>query len=495
MKKIIVLLLILGIILSFCGCSELDLSSDNQLTSTYEEMINDIATEIVENQNTDNNKKNQTSSKKNNPSSSTSKTTQVSSYENTASNDKPVISTESRLPNVICSLTDNMVRYKDIANLKSGGFAVVGDITTNDSVKSLIRIFDKNSVLLNQYLFDDGNGFDKIAACSDGGFIAASYTPPCITKLNSNFEVEWFAPYENVEFGGTVHDIEEISPNCYAVLFVSHNSSDFNRWLKISFLNKNGEIIETVDLMKNIDPQDAEIIADGTGGFYLISACNESLTNNYSLIKMKYDTSKATEVAIMHFSADRQLIDVKIIGGGGNDWCEEAAIDTEGNIYIAVGTDWNSADSFWEMGVDRFMPYRRMLVKLDGNGNIIYKLPLSNKGMAVDQVYGIHIKDKKAYVIGVADYFDGYQAKYPCEQISPNEKGNRVFSVYKVCVESNGTEINRDIFRCDINDAPSGSILLNNGSLVITGSVSINDNPFNINFPADVNYAAALFVY
>ena len=408
----------------------------------------------------------------------------------------PAVTPASRLPEVKFSVRDSNHRFTDIANLNNGDFAVSGHLVREDQV-SFIRIYDENSNLKGEHFYENGNGFDKIAVCSDGGVIAASYCPPCITKVNSNFETEWFMPYENIEFEGTVQDIEEISPEIIAVLFVSLNSPDFSRRLKLSFLDKDGTLIETIDLMKNVDPQDADIIADGNGGFYLLSTCDKELAEKYPLVAENYDSSRATEVLIMHFSAERELVLVKTLGGDGNDWVEESAIDADGNIYLAVGTNWYGADSFWEMGVERSMPYRRMLVKLDKNGNIVYKVPLSAKGMAVDQVFGIHIKDEKAYVVGMTDYFDGYQIKYPCEQILPEEKqkGNRVFCVYNACIDGNGNELDRKIFRCDVNNAPCDSVLLPNGALIIAGSVSADENPFNLKFPSGVDAAAALFIY
>ena len=404
---------------------------------------------------------------------------------------------KSRLPEVKFSAEDSNLRFTDISNLSNGGFAISGVRETEEYIYSIIRIYDENQNLKNEYSYDDGNGFDKIAVCSDGGFIAASYCPPCITKINNSFETEWIMPYENVEYEGTVQDIEEISPDLIAVLFVSANSDDFSRRFKISFLNKKGSLIETVDLMKNIDPQDAEIIADGNGGFYLVSACNESLADKYPLVAENYDNSKATEAIIMRFSSDRKLTWVKTLGGGGNDWVEESAIDDDGNIYLAVGTDWYGADDFWDMSVERSMPFRRILVKLDHKGNIVYRVPLSNKGMAVDQIFGIHIKDNKTYIIGMSDYFDGYQVKYPCEQILPQEKekGERVFCVYNACIDTDGKELDRKIFRCDINNTPCDSALLVNGPLVIAGSVSAVENPFNLEFPLGVDSAASLFLF
>lgn len=464
MKKIISIILILGLLIFTCGCEKLTENINSDFVSEMQNLLTEDSNSIV-------------------------------SEETVTKNETIVV--KSRLPEVKFSAKDSNVRLTDMVNLSDGGFAVSGYRFTEDLSYSIIQIYDENSDFKNEYSFEDGNGFDKIAVCSDGGLIASSYGPSCITKVNSNFETEWFMPYENVEFEGAVQDIEEISPELIAVLFVSLNSPNFSRRLHLSFLNKDGTLIETIDLMKNIDPQDADIIVDGNGGFYLLFSSDKELAEKYSLVADSYDSSKAIEVIIMHFSAERELTWVKTLGGGGDDWIEEATIDSNGNFYLAVGTNWYGADSFWEMGVERSMPFRRMLVKLDKNGDIVYKVPLSAKGMAVDHVFGIHIKDNNAYVVGMTDYFDGYQVKYPCEQILPEEKqkGERVFCVYNVCIDSVGNELNRKIFRCDINNEPCDSILLTNGRLIIAGRVSPYENPFNLKFPSGVDAAAALFIY
>ena len=105
------------------------------------------------------------------------------------------------------------------------------------------------------------------------------------------------------------------------------------------------------------------------------------------------------------------------------------------------------------------------------------------------------MKKSKDLMWFMADFFDGYQEKYPCEQIMPSEKGSRVFCVYNVCIDSQGKELDRKIFRCDINDAPCDSVMLSNGSLVIAGSVSSVDDPFDLEFLSDGNRMASLFVY
>ena len=465
-EKIISIILVLGLLICICGCEDLTENINSDFVSEVQNLLTEDSNSAI--------------------SSEEQKTKQ-----------NETILVKSRLPEVKLSAKDCNVRFTDIENLFDGGFAVSGHRFAEDLIYSVIQIYDENSNLKNEYSYGVGNGFDKIALCSDGGFVAASYCPPCITKVNSNFETEWSMPYENVEFEGTVQDIEEITPDLIAVLFVSVNSPDFGRRLKLSFLDKEGILIETVDLMKNIDPQDADIIPDGNGGFYLLSACNESLADKFPLVAENYNASKATEAIIVHFSAERELVWAKTLGGGGNDWIEEAAIDNNGNIYLAVGTDWYSADSFWDMSVERSMPYRRMLVKLYKTGDIAYKVPLSNKGMAVDQVFGIYIKDGKAYVVGMADYFDGYQIKYTCEQILPyeKEKGERVFCVYNVCIDSDGKELDRKIFRCDINNTPCDSTLLRNGSLLIAGSISAIENPFNLELPLGADSTAALFIF
>ncbi|MBR7132065.1 MAG: hypothetical protein IKD04_00890 [Clostridia bacterium] len=490
MKKFTSILLIFALSVCLCGCEEIVENINSDFVSEVQNLISEDSDSVVSSE-----EQNAKSNEKVNSQKEKTENKEKSKEETVTKNETVVV--ESRLPEVKFSVRDSNHRFTDMVNLPNGGFAVSGHRVTEDLVYSVIQIYDENSNLNGEHFYENGNGFDKIAVCSDGGFVAASYCPPCITRINSDLETEWFMPYESIEFEATVHDIEEISPDIIAVLFVSVNSSDFGRRLKISYLNKAGELIETIDLMKNIDPQDADIIADGNGGFYLLSACNESLAEKYPLVAESYDSSKATEAIIMHFSAERELIWAKTLGGGGDDWIEEAVIDSNGNFYLAVGTNWYGADSFWDMSVERSMPYRRMLVKLNKTGDIVYKVPLSNKGMAVDHVFGIHIKDDMAYVVGMTDYFDGYQIKYPCEQILPEEKqkGERVFCVYNACIDKDGKELDRKIFRCDVNNEPCDSALLLNGSLVIAGKVSADENPFDLKFPSGVDFAAALFVF
>ena len=280
------------------------------------------------------------------------------------------------LPEVQYNSLDSDVKYTDMVALSNGGYAVVGVKETYDYPLSLIRIYDNVSQLKKECLFGEGNGYEKFAACFDGGFIAASYNPPCLTKISKDFRVEWVKAYENVELEGIVEDVEEIDIGCYAVLY-SRTPYD-KKTLKMAFLDSRGNVTDTVELMKSVDISDGDITPDGRGGFYLILTCNKELSNKFDLLKSEYDSSKRNEVAIMHFDRDRKLTWVKTIGGGGDDWVEEATMDENGNFYIAVGTNWYGADAFWEMGVERTMPYRRMLVKLDKNGNLVYKVPLSN---------------------------------------------------------------------------------------------------------------------
>ncbi len=490
MKRILSIVLILGLVISFCGCGEVS-ESEYSYFSVFEETDTDKIT-------SDSNSKKPDSTQNKKP------TTQEDSADNSnisssaeekteTENATPSPAVKSNLPEVKFSLKDSDICFRDMVNLSDGGFAITC-VKPEDSINAIIRVYDKNLNLTKEYSYDKVS-FDELAVCSDGGFVTASSVPPSIIKLNSSFEIEWSTPFVDDESWGTVQDIEEISQDLIAISFVSMDSPYISRRFRIAFLNKDGELIETIDFMKNVEPSDSEIIADSKGGFYLFTACNEEFANKYSSLSEVYDNSKATEIALLHFSSDRKLTWAKTLGGGGNDWIEEATIDKDGNMYLAVGTDWYGADSFWEMGVERSMPYRRMLVKLDKNGDIVYKVPLSNKGMAVDTVFGIHIKDGVAFAVGMSDYFDGYQVKYPCEQISKNEKGERVFCVYLASFSSSGEELGRKIFRCDINDTPYDSVLLPNSSLVMAGSVSLSDNPFKIPLTDDINRTAALFKY
>ncbi len=346
MKKIISIILVLSLLISTCGCEYLAqnensdfvserqnlltdgsnsaVGSDEQKTKQDKDLNSDFVNEkqnlIAEESNSAMSSKEQNTESNEKGTSSTGPTIcppAPNNFTNENSDQKEANETEitvikNQLPEVKFSVKDSNVRFTDMVNLSDGGFAVSGHRFTYDLVYSIIQVYDENSNLKNEYSYGGGNGFDKIAVCSDGGFVAASYCPPCITKINSNLETEWFMPYENVEFEGAVQDIEEISPEIIAVLFVSLNSPDFSRRLKIAYLDQNGELIETVDLMKNFDPQDADIIADGNGGFYLLSACDKELAKKYQLVAENYDNSKATEAVIMHFSAERNLCGLKL---------------------------------------------------------------------------------------------------------------------------------------------------------------------------------------
>lgn len=398
------------------------------------------------------------------------------------------------VPKVVYSF--DAISNCDMLPVENGGFVVAGGRYTNDRIFSVLQIYDENSSFVEEYSFEYGEGFGKIARCSDGGLIAVSSNPPCVTKINSDFEYQWFMPYETAESWAILHDIEEISPNLIAVLYVSVDSNDFNRNLKISYLDNNGELLETVDLAENIDPQDAEIVADGKGGFYVLSTCNQSLANEFPLVAQQYESTKGTEAIIMHLSADREMIWAKTFGGMGSDWIEESAIDSNGNLYLAMATNWNDTDSFWDMPLDSTQPYRRMLIKVDFQGNLVYKVPLANHGMAVDQVFGIHTMDGKTYVVGMADYYDGYQEKYPCAGMPDYDSNERIFSVYTLCIDDEtGEELKRNVFRCSAENSPSCSIMLKSGSIVMNGTVSGIENYLSLPLTEEMNRLPALFLY
>ena len=401
--------------------------------------------------------------------------------------------TKGELPKVELLNKNHDVVLNDILKLANGGFIVVGNRYTEDNGYSIIQQFDKNYNFVSEYTYAEYGEFKKVAACSDGGFIIALEVNPYITKINSKFELEWQRVYEDITLDGNIRDMKEINPNCYAVLYTS---APFDKsTLKTSFLDKNGNPIDKLEFLDYNLPFDAKILLDGDGGFYVVSACDEMLVEKHPMVAESYVEEKGKEVAIMHFSADRKLKDAKTIGGNGDDWVEEATIDSEGNLHIVLGTNSPRKDDFWQMNFEDGYLYRRMLVKLDKNGKIVYKLPISADGMAVDQTFGMHIKDGKTYIVGMANYFDGYQNKYPCEQIFEYEKNDRVFCVFAICIDKNGKELYRNIFWCDINDEPCGFALLPNGSLVIAGSVSLNDNPFGVDFALDEGRRAALFIY
>ena len=244
MKKIISIILVLGLLICTCGCEDLAENINSDFVSEIQNLLTEDSDSAVSSEEQKakqeekfnfKQKENTTSQKEKTESKEESiKTAKEESSEETVTKNETIV-VKSRLPEVKFSDKDSNVRFTDMINLSDGGFAISGHRVTDDLVYSVIQVYNESSNLKNEYSYRDGNGFDKIAACSDGGFIAASYCPPCITKINSNFETEWFMPYENIETSGTVQDIEEISPDLFAVLFVSVDFTDFSRRLKISY--------------------------------------------------------------------------------------------------------------------------------------------------------------------------------------------------------------------------------------------------------------------
>ena len=102
------------------------------------------------------------------------------------------------------STNDSNTVFRDIAELENGNFAVAGRIDNEEGMKSFIRIYNDKMQVINERSFEDGNGFEKIGVYKDGGYIAASYCPPTLTKLNKSLETEWVKPYEDVTLEGQV---------------------------------------------------------------------------------------------------------------------------------------------------------------------------------------------------------------------------------------------------------------------------------------------------
>jgi hypothetical protein len=95
----------------------------------------------------------------------------------------------------------------------------------------------------------------------------------------------------------------------------------------------------------------------------------------------------------MHFSSDLNLNWVKTLGGKGEDWVEESAIDSKGNFYIAVGTNSPIKDSFWDMEFNPKYLFRRMLIKLNKKGDLIYNNCLYGKVKAT----GLYTKENHPF--------------------------------------------------------------------------------------------------
>ncbi len=418
----------------------------------------------------------------------------------------------NRLPEIFCSNDDANTYYSDMVGLKNGGFVVVGDKNTDTLAKSFVRLYDDQMNLVAENSdYGIGMGFDKVSACDDGGIIVATSSTPYIMKLNNKLEKEWISNYGIVESSAVLHDIVQVSTDCYAVLFDSVLSSKpGSRSLKIAFLSNTGETLGDEEILFDTQNVNANIIADGKGGLYITAACDELVAQKYDLVAKVYDDTKNLEAAVMHFSKDRELDWVTTLGGNGDDWCEGGTVDSEGNIYVAVCTHSPESDSFWDMEADVLEPCRYMLVKLNNDGEIVYKHMLSNKGtipkrINEDRIFKMGMYEDAVYVVGISNYFDGIQDKYECEQFSSSESDDNVFCVYTAAIDKSGKEIGRGIFRCDANIFASsmsygiiakyGATILQNGNIVICGSVSKDENSFDISFETNETQKAALYVY
>lgn len=520
MKKTISLILVLLLIACCSACRKTDNDNSSQIDFVFQESESKNSdtdsenSKIVESEESKNVSSKDTSSaytqkvdkdNKNKNNNNSDKKEAVTSSKKAHSDNKESI-TESKitlsknvLPKVKFSAKNSDVRFADIINLSNGGYAVVGIRTSENFAHSIIQTYDKNLNLVKEYSYEYGYGFLKIAACSDGGFIVSAENFDSIIKLNKNFETQWTAAFRDDRELAKVESFAQISKNCFAIVYSAYDDDYTNGRLYISLINEKGDFIKKVELfdINNDVLFSQDIIPDNKGGFYLFASCNETLTYNFPLVAKNYDSNKKQEVAVMHFSSDLKLNWVKIIGGKGEDWVEESAIDSKGNFYIAVGTNSPNKDSFWDMDFKSNYPFRRMLIKLNKKGDLIYKVPLSSGGMAVNHTFGIHIIDDKAYVTGMANYFDGYQNKYSCQQIpfTQSEVEGRLFCVFNACIDSKGKEIHRNIFRCDINDEPCDSAISPNGSIIVAGSVSTNDNAFNVAFKSGSERMAALFTF
>jgi hypothetical protein len=239
-------------------------------------------------------------------------------------------------------------------------------------------------------------------------------------------------------------------------------------------------------------------VADGKGGVYLFTYCNQSTADKYGLIKKDYKGKDETDAAIIHFNAERKVDWSKIVSSTkGRDWIEEATIDQNGNFYIALGTDCKEKDKLWDMMyVHESIGNRRMLVKLDKKGNVVYKVPLTSDAMAVDHTHGILLNNGKVNVVGTAYYFDKYNSKYPCKKIGKEDEGDRLFVAYNLSIDDKkGKELHRDLFLNSVENEPRDSVVLNNGTVVIAGTVSAMYNSLDLTFYDDYDKLGALFIY
>ncbi len=410
--------------------------------------------------------------------------------------------TKWELPQVVRQTGTEYGRYDRVIRTDDGRIVAIGKVKTTleNNTDSVIDVYDEDLVLQNSYRSSYLDGYQLIA-CADGGFLMDCRDH--LQKFSAQLDPEWslylLKPSEHV----SVAAMTQLSDGAFAVIYRKPHSELENHmaWY-LALFTEEGQALCQMDLkIRDSGCEDPALISDEKGGFYLVMSVSPEDTGAPGALRQALDSEKGREVAMIHYvpntakDAAWRIDSVQSVGGIGDEWCEEVAMDAQGNFYIALGNHGKTTDPFWgEMVYGDY--FRRMLVKVTPEGKVVYRVPLSGRSMAVDQVFGIHVRDGQVCVTGVSAICDGVLDPCVADSLTEQDRYYR-YAVYAATVDENGTLLSRRVFEYDQLEmgTPDGSVWLSDGRLLIGGAVCVLDNGFNLDFPEGTHSNRALFIY
>lgn len=409
-----------------------------------------------------------------------------------SNNNKPVVPDNSTvqkpedvrknvLPDLNAFIEDTNVYYKDIAELKDNTIVVVGYKTMGAEQYGLVRHFNYDASYINEYLFDEVYSIEGVIACDDGGFITSTKGEYELVKFNSNFELEWGYTFswEN-DKNRVIYEIgriSELEPDCYFIQFKTVNTRNSKRTIGEFIVRE--EDIRDVEKATFVYHKEEEcdiyatgggIFLDGQGGFYRTIEVTPENIDKYEILKDKYDPAKGSEVGVVHYNKELEPDFGFVFGGTGDDKGGCLYFDDDGNYYMTVQTNWQGFDSFWDVGYGIAYSYRKMIVKFDKDGNLLFKTHIT---YGHNNTHIIFQKGENIYTV-----------------VSNMDKA------FVICVDKiTGKEIYRNQFEVAFGWRLEKGIYINSEMLVMPGRVSRDSKDYNVDFDGLYGTTAALFVY
>lgn len=410
----------------------------------------------------------------------------------------PVVDTLTKwdLPQVVRQTEGYIGEYTDLTYTADGRIIAIGTVYDADlNPKTVIDVYENDLTLMETYECDVW--YSDIVTSQDGGTVVARGNgASTVKKLTADFEVEWSVEFEFYAMDVIITSSVELSDGTIGIVYTKPFDSTWN----LLWVSKDGKQFHTQSLGR-YDAQNGlaygvKLVADNGGGFYLFQTVT---ADTHSVC----EANKGYEVLVSHYVPENgswNLDSFTVVGGVSDEWCDDAAVDNEGNYYIALSSSDTTRDSFWDEVLPAGYGYmRRMLVKVSPTGEILYRVPLSGRGMAVDQVTGIHIRDGRVYVGGLSVFYDGVIDSNVAD--SDNDYPHDLYVAYAVCADAEGKILSRRVFRYNNMErgAPHDSLWLSDGRMVLCGAVTQNESDFDLEFEPEYAEASpadrALFVY